>query len=226
MDIVLLEPEIPENIGFITRVMANFDFNKLIIVNPQCEYNSLQAIKTSKHAKEILNSALILNRFEEVIKKYNIIIGTTGIQGTDFNIPRSPLTPKQLAEHHLDSNSALVFGREGQGMHNEEIMKCDYVVTIPSSVKYGTLNISHAVAVVLYELFQRTNNAKITDNFPLISKEMKNNLLGLITEKLDKLKFTTEEKRESQIKLWKKILGKSYLTRREGMALFGFFKKI
>lgn len=229
ISVILTEPEWPSNIGAVARVMANFDFTELILINPKCKIDDLDAVMRAKHALPILKKAKVKDF--SYLKKFDYLIATTSKLGSDYNIPRSPITPEQLAEKikKIDlkkNNIALLFGREGEGLHNDEIKKCDFIVTIPDSVKYPAMNLSHAVGIVLYELFKNMKKEKTGESISLIDKKEKDNLLKLINSVIDKLHFATKEKKETQKILWKRLIGKSFLTKREAFALFGFFRKI
>jgi len=216
------------NCGAIARATANFDLENLIFLNPQCNHKGKDAIKYSKHAKELLKKAAILKKFKD-LKKFDYVIGTTSMLGTDYNIPRSPLNPEQLRDLIKKSKNkkiAIIIGREGEGLSNEEIKQCDFVVTIPTSKKYPTMNVSHATAIILYEISKITKENNIGNNIPLAGKNEKDALLKIIDKNLDKLNFKTEQNKETQRIIWKRLIGKSFLTKREAHALFGFFKKL
>jgi len=223
--IALLEPENEGNVGAIARLMHNFGFKDLLLINPKCTWKSSVSIARSKHGKRILDNAKVCET--DVLKEYDLIVGTTGRTGTDYNLPRSPLTPKQLADS-LPKNGKIVllFGREGTGLRNEELTLCDFVIHIPTGTKQSTLNLSHAVAIVLYELVNKEAEIEMENRFKPASQKEKDILLNKIDEVLDKMKFPTTEKKETQRKLWKRLVSKSFLTRREAFALFGFFRKL
>jgi len=226
MDIILIEPEWASNMGAVCRVMANFGFKNLVLVNPKCKKSDLDAIKRAKHALPILKRSKILKTFP---KNYDLLIATTSQIGGDYNLPRLPITPEQLSKkinRIKKKKIGIVFGREGQGLTNDEIKKCDLLVSIPSSTKYPVLNLSHAVGIILYETFKYSKDKKLGDNIPLITKKEKDELLKLINKSLNKLKFNTKEKKQNQKTLWKRLINKSFLTKREAFALFGFFRKI
>ena len=226
VDVVLVEPEIAGNVGAIARAMKNFDFENLVIINPKCNIKSSEAVCRAKNAQDIISNSIVVNSFDDL--DYDIKIGTTGKLGSDYNIPRSPLTPDELAEKIKDKvNSAIFFGRESHGLTNEEISEMDFLVNIPSSDDYGILNLSHAVSIILYELFKVKQNFTLKKNkFKQLENNDKNLLLSIINEKLDKISFETESKRKTQKILWKKIVGKAMLTKREGFSLMGFFRRI
>lgn len=228
--IILLEPENPGNVGAIARVMKNFGFDRLVIVNPKCDVFSNEAIHRAKYAGNLLKQAKILKK----IPAMDFLIGTTGKLGNDYNIPRVPLMPWQLLEK-LDSvntkknNIGILFGREGIGLTNEEINSCDFVVTIPTSKGYPIMNLSHAVAVLLYELSKLSEKNKKENkigNFPLMTQAEKEQIILQINKTLDKLTFTTPDKKRTQQTIWKKLIGKSFLSKREAFAMIGYFKKV
>ncbi|MBW3020217.1 RNA methyltransferase [Candidatus Woesearchaeota archaeon] len=216
ISIILVEPQFPGNIGAIARSMKNFGFSNLILVNPKCEIDQ-EARNRAKHANDILDNVQILKEFPEM----DYLIGTSCKTGNDYNIPRNPITPKELKEViPKEGNIGIVFGRESDGLSNEELDKCDFLVMIPTNEDYASMNLSHAVTIVLYEL----SNFKI-DITP-ISLNEKKQLMKMLDEVLEKMDFVSEDKRDTQRLVWKKIIGKSFMSKREAFALMGFFKKI
>ncbi|MCK5139860.1 MAG: TrmJ/YjtD family RNA methyltransferase [Nanoarchaeota archaeon] len=229
ISVVLIEPKWASNVGAVARVMANFDFSELILVDPKCKTDELDAVKRAKHALSILKKAKI-KKWKD-LGKFDYLIATTSKLGSDYNIPRLPISPEQLSSKLSKINLknkkiGLVFGREGEGLHNDEIRKCDMIVSVPTSVKYAAMNLSHSVAVVLYEIFKASKNKKIGEGISLVGKKEKDNLINLINKTIGGLEFSTKEKKETQKTLWKRLVGKSFLTKREAFALFGFFRKI
>jgi len=224
ISVILVEPKTSGNIGAIARVMKNFGFNDLILVNPKCKHLNKEALDRASHAKEILKKAKVNKK----IPKLDYLIATSSCLGTDYNIPRSPISPKQASEKisKTKKNVGFVFGREDHGLNNKEILECDFIVTIPTDEKYPVMNLSHSVAVVLYEISKNLKGKKIGENILEVGKKEKDALLKIINKKIDKISFSTEEKKKTQKVVWKRLLGKSFLTKREAFALFGFFRKI
>ena len=224
LTVVLFEIQTPGNLGAIARVMKNFGFKDLILINPKCDKDDNEALARAMHAKDVLSSAKI----EDIscLDTFDTVVGTTAKTGSDYNIPRVPITPKEFAKKakSSDSNIALLIGREDIGLTNEEISLCDFVVKIPSSKEYSTLNISHALAILLYESFQSSDLDE--KKWPSITNKEKKVLFEKINKITDKMYFTTEEKREIQKKVWQRVIGKAMLTKREAFALLGFFRKL
>lgn len=222
LSVVLVEPRNSGNVGAVARAMANFGFESLILVNPKCNHLSQTSRNRAKWAQGILRNAKAVSSLSSV--RQPTLVATTAKLGTDYNINRSPISPERLSEIAHGKDIALVFGRESRGLSNEEISKCDFVVAIPSSKKYPVLNLSHAVAVILYELAKRSES--IASHIVFAEKSEKAHLMNLLGEALKRMEFATDEKRHTQLKVWKRMIGKSFLTRREAFALMGFLKKI
>ena len=201
--IILIEPEHPGNIGAVCRVMKNFDFDKLVLVNPKCKIDE-ELKNRAKNAQDVVKKIKIVKK----IPKYDLLVGTTAALGTDYNVSRTPIMPDIFAAKVDSRNIGLVFGREGEGLHNNELEKCDIVVSIPTSKKYQALNISHAVSIMLYELYKLHGKNKITSGFaPATEKEIKQ-IEKIMNDALNEVKFATPEKKETQRKLWKNCLAK------------------
>jgi len=220
-----MEPRNSGNVGAIARVMKNFGFSELVLVDSRCNHLSNVAKCRAKHAQDVLAKARL--RKKSCLSNYDYVIGTTAIVGSDYNIPRNPLSPKELLKVIKQNKKiALLFGRESSGLTNEEIGLCDFVVTIPTNTRYPTLNISHSVAVLLYELSSLLPAQKTGQGIALVGKKEKQVIMKQLNRVLNSMEFSTKDKKETQRTLWKRLIGKSFLTRRESFALIGFLKKI
>ena len=224
--VVLVEPQNSGNVGSVARAMKNFGLRHLHLVNPKCRYLNQEAIGRAKHAAEILRKAKVLKKFD--LGGFHTSIATTAALGTDSNVARIPLAPERLVKkfHGTSGKIALVFGRDSTGLTNSEILKCDFVVTIPASVKYRALNISHAAAIIFYEISKRSGMRKISGNFvpvPAVEKEV---MMKLVDDLLSRMKFRFDSQRETQRKVWRRFIGKAMLSRREAFAVIGFLKKV
>jgi len=226
IDIILKDIETPGNLGAVARVMKNFGFENLVLLNPKCRKDNGEAMQRAVHARDVLKKAKAVKKIPE----YDYLIATTAIIGTDYNINRSPLTPDQLkkilSQVPTKTKVGILFGPEGPGLSNEEIKRCNFTVAIPTSKEYPTLNLSHSVGIICYVLSSLLKKKNITEHINFPTNKDKEILLEKIYQKLDNMKFSTDEKRETQKLVWKKLIGKSFLTKREAMALHGFFNKL
>lgn len=217
INIILVKSSNSGNIGAIARVMANFDTRNLILVNPKVNHLSQIAKNRAKHAQSILKNIKVVKKIPE----FDYLIATSAITGSAYN-KRSPLTVSELKKIiPKNANIGLLIGAEGTGLTNEEIKRADFVVNIVASKKYKTLNISHAVAIILYEISK--SNQSINE---LASKKDRDVLVKYINSTLKKIKFSTNDKLNTQKIVWKRMLSKSFLTKREAYSLIGYFKKI
>ena len=225
INIVLVQPQTSGNIGAIVRVMKNFGLKNLVLIDPKCDHLDDDACKRAKHAKDVLKKAKVC-KFD-ALDNYDVLVGKTAIIGSDYNITRLPITPKELAENlNPKANIGILIGREGDGLNEEELKKCDFIVSIPASKEYPTLNISHACAIIFYELFQGSNLAKNNERINPATKKEKEVAEKMIKEILDNLDFNTRHKKDTQEQVWKRVLAKSFLAKREFMVMMGFFKKV
>ncbi len=228
IEVILVEPRKQENLGAIARAMKNFSFNNLILINPKCKIG-VSARKVAKHANDVLAKAKI--KGFNYLKKMDYLIGTTSRLGTDYNIPRNVIDAEKIAEKiagvdYKKLRIGILIGREASGLTNEEISQCDALVTVPSSKEYSALNISHSVSILLYELYKKIGEEKSNSHIIFAAKKDKEIMLRYIDKILDKLEFSTPEKKDTQKKVWKRVFGKAMLTKREAFAVMGFLRKL
>ncbi|MFH1638040.1 MAG: TrmJ/YjtD family RNA methyltransferase [Candidatus Woesearchaeota archaeon] len=222
--VVLQEFTTPGNIGAVARAMKNFGFSNLILLNPKCNHLEEKAKGRAMHAVDILKKAKKIKKIED-LKGFNYIIATSSKLGRDYNIPRLPLKPEEIPEK-VNGKVAIIIGREGIGMKNSEIKKCDFLVAIPTSKKYPAMNVSHAATVLLYEISKASKREKITSHIKPASRQLRKALIRLADSAIARMEFSTEERKTTQKRLWRSLVGKCSLTRREAFAMCGFFRKI
>lgn len=222
---VFVEAKTPGNIGFLARTMKNFGLKKLVLIKPCKLENS--AYYQAVHARELVQDALIYDSIEEFIEdqKITTLVGTTGTAGGSYNIPRIAITPDELANNiGTGGNVALVFGREGEGLSNEELELCDVLVTIPTSDEYPIMNISHAAAIVFYEIFKHKKDYPI-DEMDIADYEDKKIITKLCDEIISKLDYPSHKRKNIKI-ITKRIIGRAFITGRETNTLRGTLKRI
>jgi tRNA/rRNA methyltransferase len=154
--VVLIEPLHDGNVGAIARAMKNFGMEELVLVRP-CAIGD-EAVKRSMHAVDILRNARTVFSEEDALDGADYLVATSGIDtSNDKKFPRISMTPEDFAEKvkDFDGTVAVLFGREDFGLDNDLVKRCDFLVTIPASPVYPIMNVSHAVAVLLYVLYAR-----------------------------------------------------------------------
>ena len=203
--------------------MANFDFKNLILVNP-CKLDD-ECFARAMHAQEILDEAKIFNSFEEALNNIDFLVATSSIESlNDKRHLRNAIFLEDLSEKLLkiEGSIGLIFGREDYGLYNEEIARCDVMLKIPTSEKYLSMNLSHAVAVVLYSLFIK-KEIEIKEK-STIGKIEKEKLYIFFKELLDKINYPEHKKEKTEI-MFKRIMGRAIPSKWEYHTLMGVFSK-
>lgn len=228
ISIIFVEPESEDNIGALARVMANFGFENLILVNPLVNpFSERTKIIAREKGWEIIKKCKIYADLFQVIPKFDINYGTTGVSAKRANeILRNPITPRELAKeiYKYNGNVGIYFGRESRGFTNEELNLFDSIITIPADENYPVMNITHAAAIVLYELFIYKDNP-IRKRFGLITPHNRYVLYELFKEVIKKVPIQ-EYKKPVLYRGFKNIIGKAILSKREYSLLAGFLRSI
>ena len=155
IEVAVMESKYQVNLGHIARVSKNFGVNKLLLVKPRCNHVGKNAIKYSKHAHELLEKAKICSSIKQLDRGF--IIGTTGVWHKTGESFYNLYKLDQVRSMISDSNSSdkivtVLLGRDDTGLSKEELKQCDATVCIETNKEYPILNISHALAIILYSL--------------------------------------------------------------------------
>ncbi len=223
--VVLVEPEYEINIGYVARLMKNFGFNDLYLVNPKVKIGPA-ARMFAKHGEDILDSATIVKTLDEAIEDVDIAVGTTGVAGHDYLVHRICIPPWEL-KYALKRKGtiAIVFGRESIGLLNEEIEKMDVLVTIPANPEYPILNLSHAVAIILYEIYKWIYKLeRKTKEYKLATRREREILVKYVIELMKEVGIQEYRHKTAEI-IFRRALGRAYITKREYFTLIGVFRK-
>jgi len=154
-NIVLVAPLYAANIGSVCRAMANCGLSRLSLVAPQCVDGWAEAGRLACHAGGILDAAPRFDTLDEALADASIVVGTTARDGLYRQHVKQPrgFMPKLLEQAGRGANVALVFGREDTGLLNEEILRCNHLIQIPTHPGYPSLNLAQAVLLCCHELF-------------------------------------------------------------------------
>ncbi|AFY40504.1 RNA methyltransferase, TrmH family, group 1 [[Leptolyngbya] sp. PCC 7376] len=149
--IVIVEPAGALNVGSVARVMKNMGLSQLILVNPRCDHLGKEARLMAVKAPEILEHATVMDSLADALQGCHKAIATTG-QPRELSTPME--TPKQVLPWVLedDTPSAIIFGREDNGLTNTELNHAQRFLCIPTGSEYTSLNLAQAIAVCCYEL--------------------------------------------------------------------------
>jgi len=227
--VVVVEAETPGNVGTIARAMKNFGLSELKLVDPPELDPDGEAYGFAGHAREdVLPNAETVT-FEEIVENYHTV-GCTAITGEDSRRHvRFPFkTPLELREslRTVEAQTALVFGREGRGLHNHEIEQLDEVCSIPASDEYPVLNLGQAATIILYELRELTvDETQLPDVERVRADEPDiERLYEYFADFLDAQNYN-ERKRAKTQRLMRRLIGRAHPTDREVHTLLGVFRQ-
>lgn len=163
--IVLVATSHPGNIGAVARAMKNMGLEQLYLVAPKA-FPNVEATARAAGADDILAKAKVVNCLEEALVGCTMVIGTSA-RNRNFPIPlldAREAASKAVAEASLEQRAvAIVFGRENNGLTNEELQKCHYHLCIPSNPDFSSLNVASAVQIVVYEIMMVAEKYRFGD---------------------------------------------------------------
>ncbi len=223
--IVLVEPQLGENIGMVARAMANFGLAQLRLVNPRDGWPNDKARSAASRADHVIDAVEVFETLEAAIADLQYVCATTAR-------PREIIMPVlgpteaagKLRQLHVSGvRTGILFGRERWGLENEELSLCDAIVTFPVNPAFASLNIAQAVLLVSYEWLKTANLP------PLFAEEIvpakRENIAGLVEHVIGSLKETSyfhpPEKQERMEQTIRTILTRPGFSDREVRTLRG-----
>ena len=200
---ILVKPQLGENIGACARSMKNFGFTNLHVVSPKINFPNHKAKATSVGAFDIINKAKVFNETNEAISNFDIVISLSA-RRRDINKRHISLIDfVKLLKKNKNSNFGLMFGPEASGLSNKDLSFSNYVLQIPTSPKFKSLNLSHSLTIICYEIFKVFNEKlfkKKSTNIKISSKSKINSLIKHLLGLLDEKEFfLPKEKKHSMI---------------------------
>ncbi len=189
VSVVLVNPKVPGNIGWSARGMKNMGLSKLALVNPVA-YKFEEAKTFAYAADDVLEEARIFGSLEEALREAALAVGTTrrvGRRRRAIYFLRGAAT--RIVSEARANTVAVVFGNEERGLSNAELSLCDTVVTIPEETDYPSLNLSHAVTIVCYELYVASQSDSLPPLLNLASRENVEGMYGHVRWTLARIGF-------------------------------------
>ncbi|HET6487430.1 MAG TPA: RNA methyltransferase [Spirochaetia bacterium] len=223
--IVLVRPKDARNVGACCRAMKCMGFTSLAIV-PEEPLDPEQARTLAHYATDVLENARMFPDLPSALTDAVLVAGTTRRRGK--NRKYFTLFPEQLGERIAGIASgtvAVVFGNEDTGLTDEELRLCHLAVTIPASPQFPSLNLSHAVQVICYEIRRVLEESRQTPFTP-IQGDALDGLVSVITRTLGGLGFFTRVGPESMTVFARDILARAGLSVNEARRIEVTFRKI
>ncbi|WP_274427089.1 RNA methyltransferase [Chelativorans sp. YIM 93263] len=198
--VILVEPQLGENIGMVARAMANFGLAELRLVNPRDGWPNEKARAAASRADHIIDAVTVHDDLETAVSDLNFIYATTARPRDNFKPVREPVesAAELRARHTGGQKTGILFGRERWGLTNEEVAMADEIVTFPVNPAFASLNIAQAVLLMSYE-WLKTGEKGAAPTLPRqtpATKEHLNNLMDYLDRVLsERGYFRTDDKK-------------------------------
>ncbi|MFA5570017.1 MAG: RNA methyltransferase [Sphaerochaetaceae bacterium] len=221
--IVLVEPQSSENIGSVCRAMKTMDIHRLVIVSSK-EYD-LERIKAlSVHAFDLYENHRRFSHLKEALSDSVLSVGATRRKGK--NRKYFFLTPQQLIQKTNTISKgpiSIVFGRESDGLTEEELHLCNLGLTIETSSSFPSLNLAQAVQIVTYTLYTSTTPVL---GFQPISASQVNKLATHAAQALEEIHYYNQKDRLETERFFTDLLARSSLSEKESKRLEKMITKV
>ncbi len=225
---ILHKPQLSENIGACARAIKNFNFKKLILINPKPIFPNDKILATSVGAKNIINQSKNYDNLEKALKKIDILIATSA-RFRNKNIKHINL--KDLKKIDFKKKVGFLFGSEASGLSNDEVSYANYTLQIPTNPDFKSLNLSHSLIIIaqyVASLLQSKNILfKKSKKVKSASKKEIQSMLSLCIKNLDEINFfRPKEKRSKMLENLRNIFYKMDLSDKETRILSGVFASL
>ena len=225
---ILHKPQLSENIGACARGLKNFDFQRLIVIDPKPTFPNDKIIATSVGAKNIINRSKNFENLELAIKDIDILVATSA-RFRNKNIKHIQL--EDLKDIDYKKKVAFLFGSEASGLSNNEISYANYTLQIPTNSKFKSLNLSHSLIIIAQHVskiikmnkskFKKSNKIKSASKNEIIS------MMNLCIKSLEKLDFfKPKEKKPIMLENLRNIFYRMELSSKESRILSSVFASL
>ena len=222
---ILHKPQLSENIGSCARGMKNFNFQKLVIIDPKPIYPNDKIFATSVGAKNIINNAKVYKNLEPALKKVDCVIATSA-RFRNKNIKHIQL--EDLKKIDFKKKIAFIFGSEASGLSNNEVSYANYTLQIPTNPEFKSLNLSHSLIIVAQIVFNLINldlkkYSKSKKINPATKKQVQAMLNLCINNLDDRNFFKPKEKKPIMLENLRSIFYRMELSEKETRILSSVF---
>ena len=224
--IILVNTQLPENLGAVSRSMLNFNFKRLFVVSPEFSIDHEKIKPVSAGADIVIKKMKLFNDYHDAIKGFNTLIGTTN---RTRSIEQKVIDFDELLNLFENKNNeiGIIFGPERSGLNNDHVSMCDYILKIDTNKKFSSLNLSHAVALICYELSKLKKKKGIDNKITSAKKGEIINFIDILCQDLEEKKFfLVKERKKIMIQKITNIFNKISLTSDDVKILFGIFKAL
>ena len=230
---ILVRPQLGENIGAAARSLKNFNFENLRLISPRDSWPNKSATYTAVEAKDIIHKAKVFLNTDEAVADLDCVFATTSrsrsVNKQIVDLSKAVKIIKKLSISN--KKTGIFFGPEASGLSNDDLINANYLVNIPTSNKFKSLNLSHAVTIFAFELFiSQKKFEPIVKNLYRSEDAKKNEVnafLDFMISHLDKVGFLKPaEKKQQMIRSVKNIFHRSSLSTQEIRTLSGVISSL
>ena len=225
---ILHKPQLSENIGACARAIKNFDFKKLIIINPKPTFPNDKILATSVGAKNIIKQCKVYQNIEKAIEKVDIVIATSA-RFRNRNIKHINL--EDLKKINFKKKVGFLFGSEASGLSNNEISYANYTLQIPTNPEFKSLNLSHSL-IIIAQIVSSILKLKIkpyvrSKKVKTASKKEVQSMINLCLKNLEDINFFKPiEKKSLMLQNLRNIFYKMELSDKETRILSSVFASL
>lgn len=226
--IVLVEPQLGENIGSVARAMGNFGLKRLRLVAPKQGWPNSKASMMAAGADNILDAAQVFTTLEEAIADCTVVLATTARAHDQAKpVVGADEAAKLMAQDIAGGEQvAILFGRERNGLENDEVALADRIITLPVNPAFASLNLGQAVIVIAYEYFKLVTSGALPFAMPTKSpqagKQQLSAFFATLERELEKVEFfRPPEKRETMTINLRNIFNRMTPTQQDIQTLHG-----
>jgi tRNA/rRNA methyltransferase len=225
---ILHQPQLSENIGACARAIKNFNFKKLILINPKPIFPNDKILATSVGAKDVINQSKNYESLDMALSKIDIVIATSA-RFRNKNIKHINL--EDLKNINFKKKVGFLFGSEASGLSNNEISYANYTLQIPSNPDFKSLNLSHSLIIIAQYVANiiklKSAPFKKSKKVKSASKKELQSMLSLCIQNLDEVNFFRPiEKRPKMLENLRNIFYKMDLSDKETRILSGVFASL
>ena len=200
---ILIKPQLGENIGASARSLKNFGFKNLIITSPKNGWPNIKAKATSVGAFDIIKKTKVFSSTISCINNFDVIFSFSA-RKRDINKKHITIADfKKILKKGNNKKFGLMFGPEASGLSNKDLSYSNYVLKIPTSKSFKSLNLSHSVTLICYEIFKFLNENKIKKSGKSLKTSSKRNISLVINHLIKLLEakdfFFPSEKKQSML---------------------------
>jgi len=227
--VILVRPQMGENIGAVARAMSNFGLKELRLAAPRDGWPNPKALEMAAGAESIIESAKIFSDFKAAMADVQLAYATTArSRDMEKRVVEPNIAMQEIASQAPEVRVALVFGPERSGLENEEVTWCDTLITIPTAPENSSLNLAQSMVILGYEWWRQEGggviNRELTESAP---REEWEGLFGQLEGYLDTVEyFRVPEKKPLMWQNLQNMLLRAQLNSQEMRTLRGMFRAL